>query len=50
MTLDVMANSVVYWTQDMVVRGLLGAGSKIYGMTSGGDLRVIPPVRSRVRG
>lgn len=42
MTLDVMANSVVYWTQDMVNRGLLGAGSKIYGMTSGGDLRVIP--------
>lgn len=42
MTLDVMANSVVYWTQDMVARGLLGAGSKIYGMTSGGDLRVIP--------
>ncbi len=42
MTLDVMANSVVYWTQDMVSRDLLGAGSKIYGMTSGGDLRVIP--------
>ena len=42
MTLDVMANSVVYWTQDMVSRGLLGQGSKIYGMTSGGDLRVIP--------
>ena len=42
MTLDVMANSVVYWTQDMVGRGLLGQGSKIYGMTSGGDLRVIP--------
>lgn len=42
MTLDVMANSVVYWTQDMVSRNLLGAGSKIYGMTSGGDMRVIP--------
>ncbi len=42
MTLDVMANSVVYWTQDMVSRGLLGEGGKIYGMTSGGDLRVIP--------
>ena len=42
MTLDVMANSVVYWTQDMFSRGLLGQGSKIYGMTSGGDLRVIP--------
>lgn len=42
MTLDVMANSVVYWTQDMVSRNLLGQGSKIYGMTSGGDMRVIP--------
>ena len=42
MTLDVMANSCVYWAQDMVGRGLLGAGSKIYGMTSGGDVRVIP--------
>lgn len=42
MTLDVMANSVVYWSQDMVARGLLGPGSKIYGMTSGGDVRVIP--------
>ncbi len=42
MTLDVMANSIVYWTQDMVSRGLLGRGSKIYGMTSGGDQRVIP--------
>ncbi len=42
MTLDVMANSVVYWTQDMVARGLLTAGGKIYGMTSGGDQRVIP--------
>ena len=41
MTLDVMANSVVYWTQDMVARDLLGEGSKIYGMTSGGDQRVI---------
>ncbi len=42
MTIDVMANSVVYWTQDMVSRDLLGEGSKIYGMTSGGDMRVIP--------
>ena len=42
MTLDVMANSLVYWTQDMVARGLLGAGGKIFGMTSAGDIRVIP--------
>ncbi len=42
MTLDVMANSLVYWTQDLVQRGLLGRGGKIYGMTSAGDQRVIP--------
>ena len=42
MTLDVMANSIVYWSQDMLSRHLLGSGGKIYGMTSAGDTRVIP--------
>ena len=42
MTIDVMANSLVYWTQDMVAAELLGRGGKIYGMTSAGDIRVIP--------
>ena len=42
MTLDVMANSLIYWVQDMMARDLLGQGSKIYGMTSAGDRRVIP--------
>ena len=42
MTLDVMANSLVYWTQGLLARGLLGPGGKIYGMTSAGDQRVIP--------
>ena len=42
MTVDVMAHSLVYWTQDMLGRGLLGSGSKIFAMTSGGDVRVIP--------
>ena len=42
MTLDVMANSLVYWTQGMLRLGLLGSGGKIYGMTSAGDARVIP--------
>jgi enoyl-[acyl-carrier protein] reductase III len=37
MTLDVMAHSLVYWTQDTVRRGLLRSGSKIYSMTSSGD-------------
>lgn len=37
MTLDVMANSLVYWTQDLVRAGLLVHGSRIYAMTSAGD-------------
>lgn len=42
MTLDVMANSLIYWVQDLVSAGLLGRGSKIYAMTSAGGTRVIP--------
>jgi enoyl-[acyl-carrier-protein] reductase (NADH) len=37
MTLDVMAHSLVYWTQDAMRAGLLRRGSKIYAMTSAGD-------------
>ena len=42
MTLDVMANSLVYWAQDAWRAGLLGEGSKIYAMTSEGSTRVVP--------
>ena len=42
MTLDVMANSLVYWTQDLCSRGLLGKGSRIFAMTSSGGTRVMP--------
>jgi len=42
MTLDVMANSLVYWVQDLVARGLLGDGSHVFAMTSGGGTRVMP--------
>jgi NAD(P)-dependent dehydrogenase (short-subunit alcohol dehydrogenase family) len=42
MTLDVMAHSLVYWTQDLLAAGLLGAGSRIYSMTSSGGSRVMP--------
>ena len=42
MTLDVMANSLVYWVQDLQRAGLLGRGSKVYAMTSEGSSRVIP--------
>lgn len=41
MTLDVMANSLVYWTQDLFHAGLLGEGSRIYAMTSSGGSRVV---------
>ncbi|MCB1008429.1 MAG: SDR family oxidoreductase [Acidobacteria bacterium] len=37
MTLDVMAHSLVYWSQDLVRAGLLADGSRIYAMTSAGD-------------
>src|SRR5581483_5693929 len=43
MTLDVMAHSLVYWTQDVVARGLLREGGRIYAMTSAGSTRVILP-------
>ncbi len=42
MTLDVMAHSLVYWTQDLVRAGLLGPGSSIFAMTSSGGTRVWP--------
>ncbi len=42
MTLDVMAHSLVYWTQALVEEGLLRKGSKIFAMTSSGGKRVFP--------
>jgi NAD(P)-dependent dehydrogenase (short-subunit alcohol dehydrogenase family) len=42
MTLDVMAHSLVYWTQDVVVRGLMREGGRVLAMTSGGGTRVLP--------
>ncbi|MFQ5933991.1 MAG: SDR family oxidoreductase, partial [Dehalococcoidia bacterium] len=30
MTLDVMANSLVYWVQDLVYRGLMVEGGRVY--------------------
>ena len=40
MTLDVMANSLVYWVQDLAGAGLLGTGSRVFAMTSAGGSRV----------
>ncbi len=42
MTLDVMAHTLVYWTQDVVIRGLMGEGGRVFAMTSGGGTRVLP--------
>jgi len=42
MTSNVMAHSLVYWTQDLVRRGLLSRGSRIFSMTSEGSQRVVP--------
>lgn len=40
MTLDVMANSLVYWVQDLVARQAMGPGGRIFAMTSAGGARV----------
>jgi NAD(P)-dependent dehydrogenase (short-subunit alcohol dehydrogenase family) len=42
MTLDVMANSLVYWTQDTYRRGLFHAHGRIFAMTSTGSWSVWP--------
>lgn len=42
MTLDVMSHSLVYWAQELVGRGLMGRGGRIYAMTSSGGARVLP--------
>jgi len=42
MTQDVMANSLVYWVQDLLRGGFLEAGSRVYAMTSEGSSRVVP--------
>ncbi len=40
MTLDIMANSLVYWTQDLFHAGLFGADARIFAMTSERSSRV----------
>jgi enoyl-[acyl-carrier protein] reductase III len=42
MTLDVMAHSLVYWTQDLFAAGLLKKGAQVFAMTSAGARRVWP--------
>jgi NAD(P)-dependent dehydrogenase (short-subunit alcohol dehydrogenase family) len=42
MTLDVMANSLVYWTQAVFINGLMKKGGRIFAMTSSGGHSVLP--------
>jgi enoyl-[acyl-carrier protein] reductase III len=37
-----MANSLVYWVQDLLRGGFLENGTKVYAMTSEGSTRVVP--------
>ncbi len=41
MTMDVMANSLVYWTQDLFFNKLLAPNSRIFGLTSIGSTRAM---------
>lgn len=42
MTLDVMANSLVYWTQDVMARDMMADNGRIFALTSSGSRRVLP--------
>ena len=42
MTLDVMAHSLVYWTQGLIQNDLFAEGGRIFGLTSAGSQTVIP--------
>ena len=42
MTVDVMANSLVYWVQDLIANKLMGDGGRIFALTSAGGAKVWP--------
>lgn len=42
MTIDIMANSLVYWVQDLLTRNLIGEGGRIFALTSAGSVKVWP--------
>lgn len=42
MTLDVMASSLIYWTQGLLSRGLMSNGGRVLAMTSAGGTHVWP--------
>ena len=42
MTIDVMANSLVYWVQGLLIRNLMKRGGRIFAMTSSGGHTALP--------
>lgn len=42
MTLDVMAHSLLWWTRDLLDRGHLGDGSRVWALTSSGSRAAFP--------
>lgn len=42
MTMNVMANSLVYWVQDVVNAGIFGENGRVFAMTSSGSERAWP--------
>ena len=42
MTIDVMANSMVYWVQGLLYRNLMKRGGRIFAMTSSGGHSALP--------
>ncbi|MFH0991837.1 MAG: SDR family oxidoreductase [bacterium] len=42
MTLDVMAHSLVYWTQGLITRNLMKRGARVFALTSSGGHSIIP--------
>jgi enoyl-[acyl-carrier protein] reductase III len=42
MTIDVMANSLVYWVQGLVMRNLMKKGGRVFALTSSGGHSVLP--------
>jgi enoyl-[acyl-carrier-protein] reductase (NADH) len=42
MTIEVMANSLVWWARGIIESGLMGEGGRIFAMTSSGSQRTIP--------
>ncbi|MED5372597.1 MAG: SDR family oxidoreductase [Myxococcota bacterium] len=42
MTMEVMAHSLLWWSRDLVHKGLMGRGGRIFAMSSSGSLAAMP--------